>query len=35
MDDDNGLSSFGDFMLWVGIIGLVGFVLVCMMAGGN
>ena len=38
MDDDNeggGLSGFGDFMLWVGIIGIVGFVLTLLVAGGG
>lgn len=36
MDDDPGpLSSFGEFMLWVGIIGFLGFVFVLMMAGGS
>lgn len=35
MDDDGGgLSGFGNFMLLVGIIGLVGFFLVLMSAGG-
>ena len=31
-DDGNGLSGFGDFMLWVGIIGIIGFVLTCLLA---
>lgn len=35
MNEDNGVSGFGEFMLWDGIIGLVGFLIVCGMAGGN
>jgi hypothetical protein len=34
-DEGSGLSSFGDFMLWVGIIGVVGFVLTLLVAGGG
>lgn len=31
MDNDNGsgLSDFGTFMLIVGIIGVIGFIVVC------
>jgi hypothetical protein len=35
MDDNggDGLSGFGNFMLLVGIIGVIGFFLVLMSAG--
>lgn len=34
MNEDNGVSGFGEFMFWVGVVGLIGFIVVCM-AGGN
>ena len=30
--DDDGHSGLFDFMLWVGIIGIIGFVLTCLLA---
>ena len=39
MDDDkgdySGVSDFGKLMFWVGVFGLIGFFVVCVMAGGN
>lgn len=32
-DDGDGLSGFGNFMLWIGIIGVIGFLLTLMGAG--
>ena len=31
-NEEGGLSGLGDFMLWVGIIGVIGFVLTCILA---
>ena len=31
-DDNEGGSGLGTFMLWVGIIGVLGFVITCICA---
>lgn len=31
-EENEGGSGLGTFMLWVGIVGVIGFVLTCILA---